>query len=183
MYKDYSYIKEKGKCEEDDSILNEIYLGNCRARTFKKVIKTDKFIYYLPSDDPELLIRVNRDKRAQTFTIIGFNPNNKSSSPTSHSRIVVETGVPKISMYGELHQTTPVITSTFDTYTATWDVRYNLDRPNEPSNLQDSLERYKQRDRYNATNLENIINLANEMFKKIRIKSQKRKEKLPKTYN
>ena len=86
-------------------------------------------------------------------------------------------------MYGELHQTKPVITSTFDSLTATWDVRYNLDTDNEPSNLTDALDRYKKRDRYNATNLENTIKIANEMFKKIRIKSQKRKNLTPNSYN
>lgn len=182
MYKEYGHIKEKGKCEEDDLVLNEIYLGNYRAKTFTNFVETDNYIYYLSSNNPEFLVRVNKNEKIKEFTIIGFNPD-KNTLPTSHSKIVVETDVPKITMFGELHQTKPVITSTFDSLTATWDVRYNLDTDNEPSNLTDALDRYKKRDRYNATNLENTIKIANEMFKKIRIKSQKRKNLTPNSYN
>ena len=178
MYKEYM-IKEKGKCPEDDDILNEIYLGNHRVEKFANYIQTDSYIYYMSSEDPKILLRTNNESPSEFF-IIGFNPFGKENpDPTAHSKIVVNTDDPTISLFGSLHQTEPVAVAKFDHYTATWDVRCNVRRKNEPSNLKDAMKRYREQDKMGADNLEQTISIASEIFKKIRIDSQRKKEKSP----
>ncbi|MBR4671928.1 MAG: hypothetical protein IKO78_01840 [Bacilli bacterium] len=172
-------IKEKGKCEEDDTLLNEIYLGNRRVEKFANFIQTDSYIYYLSSDEPKILVRTNNATPSEFF-IIGFNPYERDNpDPTAHSKVVVNTSTAKISMYGKLHHETPIIEASFDHCTATWDVRCNVTRHNEPSNLKDALKRYRERDKIGADNLEKTLQVSKEIFEKIRIESQKRKNKSP----
>lgn len=184
MYKEYAHIKEKGKCEDDDVILNELYLGKHRAKTFPYFIETKNYIYYLQDDDPTIIVRVEKRLSSSEFIIVGFNQQHDADEEyASRTKIVVNTSDAKMSMFGEISQTEPVMEATFDSLTDTWDVRYNLDVKNEPSNLTEALEKYKKRDPIHGPQLEKTINDANTLFKTKRIKDQKRMNKSPKSYN
>ena len=172
-------IKEKGKCPQDDRLLNEIYLGNHRVGRLDYFIETENYIYYLSSEQPKILIRTNNNVPNE-FTVIGFDPyDGDNPDITRHSKIIVTTGIPRIRMYGDLEQQEPVVEATFNHYTRTWDVRSNTGRSRKLTNINDALNKYRKTDEIGADNLSRTLKASQRIFSDIRIKSQKRKNKSP----
>ena len=168
---DYAYIKEKGKNKNDDLVLNELFIGDKKARSLTNVIETDNLMYYLSDDVPSLLFIVPKDPEDHTYTIVGFNlagPGKVMSKQLP--KIVVDKQSTLVSMYPGFGDTKPVIRSFFDHLTGKWDVRYDVYRFNEPSNLKDSLGRLKQTELDPEGLLSTTLDKANETLSKLSIK-------------
>lgn len=172
---DYRDIKEKGKETEDDDLLNEFFIGNKHLSGLKDYVETENYFYYLSDEKPTLLFRVTKDD-ISTYTIIGFSlSDDKDKFNDRTPRIVVDKRSTFISVYNSFSDHQPVIRSSFDFYTGTWDVRYDVYRYNEPSNMRQALQRLKNDGLDNEGYTEKTIYEAQRVFEELRKKSQKRK--------
>ena len=127
---------EKGKRQEDDNILNNLYQSDKNVLKEYPLMRTEQYKDYLIGK--ETVIRIPTKKETKRFFIL--SPQIVDSLEKSLVIIKVNQNDGSITfMLNNGEETTKLISATFDTITNTWDVRNQLEKYNKPSNLEESF--------------------------------------------
>lgn len=126
---------ETGKCEKDDEILANIYQTDKVVKKTYPIIDSKDYKDYLIGR--ETVVRIPKNQKTKQYWIL--SPQIVSNEERSIELIEVDQKKASITFTVVKDEIIlPLIQSTFDSITNTWDVRLPL-YDNKPSNLEDSL--------------------------------------------
>ncbi|MBR2828105.1 MAG: hypothetical protein IKE70_02610 [Bacilli bacterium] len=128
---------EKGKSEKDDEILENIYQTDKTVKNLYPISEDKDYKDYLIGK--ETIVKIPKNSKGKKYWIL--SPQLVSKEEKSIELIEVDQKKANITFSIVKDEIIiPLITSTFDTITNTWDVRLPLYDKNIPSNLDNSLK-------------------------------------------